>query len=149
MTVTLSLEGLRQLAAELSNPGPALARVAERAVDAILDEARADTGGDLILSRFARGRITLAVDTTVKGATVVLKATPPGPWTLLEEGSSVDGWWIPRRGRVRLPDGGIRRYVRHGAVRAKRTFTRGREQVNAHAAQWMDEEVAAMIGRAA
>jgi hypothetical protein len=152
VAVRISPEGLGRLAVELSDLGPVLERVAERAREAILDAGRADTGGDLILSGFARGRVRLDVEVTPSGASVILKATPPGPWTLLEDGSTRESWWIPRygrTGRVRLPDGGVRRYVRHGAVRAKRTFSRGARTVETNAGLWMDEEISRLVKEAA
>jgi hypothetical protein len=122
----------------------------ERARDVILKQGRADTGGDLILSNFARGRIKLDVAVEVGAATVKLTPTPIGPWTLLEDGSHRGAWFEPRKGRkrrVKLPDGNVRRYVRHGKVRAKRTFTRARAQCAVLAPAWFDLELRALVRR--
>jgi hypothetical protein len=130
----------------------ALAYVGERAIEVILEEGRADTGGDLILSNFARGRVKMSAESTISGTTLTLKAVPPGPWMLIEAGSHKAEWWEPRKsrkGKLRFADGNVRNYVRHGAVRARNTFTRASRRINADASGWMTDYVNQLIGRAA
>lgn len=141
-----SLAGLGRLAQDLSDLAPILTVLGEKASKVILEEGRRDTGGDLILSHMRRVKID--VKTEVRGGTVTLTATPPGPWMLLEAGSHKGSWIEPRAGRkkrVKLPDGNVRRYVRHGAVRAKNTFTRARHRIDADAPKWLDEEVNRLV----
>jgi hypothetical protein len=148
----LSLDGLRLVAAELADLEPLLTVVGEKAKEVILEEGRADTGGDLILSNFARGRVKMDVETTISGGTVSLKAVPPGPWMLIEAGSHKAGWWEPRKSRktkLRFPDGNVRNYVRHGAVRAKNTFTRAAKRIQTDAPKWADEYVHSLVQKAA
>jgi hypothetical protein len=150
--VDYSLTGLGRLSSALQDLEPILTAVGEKARDVILEEGRRDTGGDLILSHFARGRVKLAVETKFNGASLTLTATPPGPWMLLEAGSHKGSWVEPRAGRkkrVKLPDGNVRRYVKHGAVRAKQTFTRARTRIDAEAPKWFDAEVNKLIQREA
>jgi len=152
VTVTLSLDGLGRLARELSDLEGALRSIGERATEVILEEGRKDTGGDLILSNFARGRIKLHVETQFNEGTITLKALPPGPWMLLEAGSHKAFWTEPRRSgkkKLRMPDGNVRNQVRHGFVRARNTFTRARERVQADAPRWLDEYVTELERKAA
>lgn len=143
-----SLEGLGRLSSALHNLTPLLEDFGKRATEVILEEGRTDTGGDLILSNFARGRIKLAVRQELSGSSLTLTATPAGPWMLLEAGSHKGSWIEPRAGRkkrVKLPDGNVRRYVRHGHVRAKQTFTRAAKRIDAAAPKWFEEEINALV----
>lgn len=154
MATRITLSGLERLSAELADPTAVLTALAERARETILDEGRTDTGGDLILSHFGRGRhagsIALDVEATPNGPSVILKGIPAGPWGLLE-GGTARSYWIPRKGDtwVSFGPGEVRRYVRHGPVRAKRTFSRGVERVAAEIGSWFGEEVSVIVGRAA
>ena len=47
--------------------------------------------------------------------------------------------------RIKLPDGNVRRYVRHGAVRAKLTFTRARERIDTDAPKWFEAEIDKLV----
>jgi hypothetical protein len=148
----LSLDGLGRLAAELADLEVALADVGKRATEVILEEGRKDTGGDLILSNFARGRVKLTVETNINGSSLTLTAVPPGPWMLLEAGSHKSGWWEPRRSgrkKIAFADGNVRNYVRHGHVRARNTFTRARQRIEVEAPKWFDAWVTEQIRRAA
>jgi hypothetical protein len=130
----------------------ALRYVGERATEVILEEGRRDTGGDLILSKFARGRIKLSVESDFTSSTLTLKAIPPGPWMLLEAGSHKSSWIEPRRSgrkKIRFPDENVRKSVRHGHVRAKNTFTRARKRIHTDAPKWFEEWMAEQIRRAA
>ena len=147
-----SLDGLGLLSSALHDLEPILEAVGEEATKVILEEGRRDTGGDLILSHFARGRLKLAVESAMTGTTLTLTATPPGPWMLLEAGSHKGSWVEPRAGRkkrIKLPDGNVRRYVRHGYVRAKQTFTRARERIEAEAPKWFESEIDKLVRREA
>jgi hypothetical protein len=149
--VEVSLAGLRQIASDLADTQTFLDLIGEKAKEIILEEGRADTGGDLILSNFARGRVKLDVETTPRGGTVTLKAVPLGPWMLLEAGSHKAGWYIPRKSRktkLRFGDGEVRNYVRHGHVRAKNTFTRAERRIAQLAPQWGAEIVHNIVQRA-
>jgi len=152
VTTTLSLNGLGRLATELADIEGALRYVGERATEVILEEGRRDTGGDLILSRFARGRIKLSVESSFTETTLTLTALPPGPWMLLEAGSHKFEWTEPRRSgrkKIRFPDGQVRNEVRHGYVRAKNTFTRARRRIDSDAPQWFEAWVNEQIRKAA
>ena len=144
MPIRVTAKGLNQLALQLRNLGPVLERVGERAIEALQAEAVKDTGGDLILSNFGKGRragrIKLKVLTreSKAGMVLTLRGVPPGPWTLLEAGSSKSEWTIPRQRRRRtatqakpLHFGGdeFAHHVTHGPVRAKRTWSRGAPMV--------------------
>ena len=130
----------------------ALRYVGERATEVILDEGRRDTGGDLILSKFARGRIKLSVESNFTSSTLTLKAVPAGPWMLLEAGSHKASWIEPRhpgRKKLRLPDGNVRKSVRHGFVRARNTFTRAHKRIDTDVPKWADAWVNEQIRKAA
>jgi hypothetical protein len=148
---TVSLAGLRQIGHDLSDLNALLTVVGEKAKEVILEEGRADTGGDLILSNFARGRVKMDVETNISGGTVTLKAVPPGPWMLIEAGSHKSGWWEPRRPNtgIRFADGNVRKYIRHGHVRAKNTFTRARKRIQTEAPKWLAEIVHTIVQKAA
>ena len=147
----VSLAGLRQIGNDLADSTALLTAIGEKARDIILEEGKADTGGDLILSHFARGRVKMDVETAVSGGTVTLRAVPPGPWMLIEAGSHKSGWWEPRRGgrKLRMPDGAIRNYVRHGHVRARNTFTRASARIKTEAPKWGGDIVHQIVLKAA
>ena len=113
----------------------ALPKIGARMKAIAIDEAARVTGGDGRLSRFAKGKgIKLGAGYDVVAPTVVrLTPRPLGPWTLVESGSSRAYWYEPRRGKaltkkgarkkgarpIKLRNGGVRWYVRHGPVRGK------------------------------
>lgn len=151
MTTNVSLAGLRQIQRDLNDLPSFLTIIGEKAKKVILEEGRSDTGGDLILSNFAKGRVKMDVKTDVQGGTVTLTAVPPGPWMLIEAGSHKSGWWEPRRSgrnKIRFPDGSVRNYVRHGHVKARNTFTRASKRIKAEAPKWGAEIVHDIVQKA-
>jgi hypothetical protein len=149
---TVSLAGLRQIERDLSDLPKLLTDIGERAKEIILEEGRRDTGGDLILSNFAKGRVKMDVETTIGGGIVTLKAIPAGPWMLIEAGSHKAGWYEPRKSRkhkLRFSDGNVRNYVRHGHVKARNTFTRATKRIQEDAAKWGGEMLHDIVQKAA
>jgi len=142
--VDITLAGLEAVARDLKDLRPFLTAIGERARDVILEEGRHDSGGDLQLSHFGRGgrrgRVRMDVETEFGTGSVTLRAVPPGPWMLMEAGSHKGDWIIPRKGSrtkaVVLPDGSVRRYVHHGPVRARNTFTRARKRIEDQLPAW-------------
>lgn len=117
----------------------ALPKIGARMKAIALEEAARVTGGDGRLSRFAKGKgIKLSAGYDVVAPTVVrLTPRPLGPWTLVESGSARSYWYEPRAGKaktkkgarkkgarpIRLRNGAVRWYVRHGPVRGKRAWS--------------------------
>jgi len=127
-----------------------LPTVGERLQAIALEQAAA--AGAVHLSRYNRGRgVTLTASTARTGDTVRLTPRPLGPWTLVESGSAKASWYEPRGGpdrrrrhgvsRIRLADGGVRWYARHGPVRGKQVWTKTKAQI--------DTELPDLIHRAA
>lgn len=148
---TVSLKGLRQIQRDLADTKAFLDTIGEKATEVILEEGKVDTGGDLILSNFARGRVKLDVEVTQQGGIVTLKAVPPGPWMLLDAGSHKAGWYIPRKSRkrkLRFADGNVRNFVHHGHVRAKNTFGRAETRIKQDAPKWGAEVVHDIVKKA-
>lgn len=149
----ITLGGLRALSADLKDLRPFLKELGDRASRVVLEEGRKDSGGDLILSNFGRGgrkgRMILDVQEDFGIGVVTLRPNPVGPWMLMEAGSHKGYWWEPRKGSrkkaVVLPDGSVRRYVRHGPVAGRSTITRAKKKIDAQLHDWAAEILHARI----
>ena len=117
----------------------ALPKIGARMKALALEEAARVTGGDGRLSRFNKGKgikLSAGYDVVAPGV-VRLTPRPLGPWTLVESGSARSYWFEPRRGKaltkkgarkkgarpIRLRNGAVHWYVRHGPVRGKRAWS--------------------------
>jgi hypothetical protein len=72
------------------NNGDAVAAMANGYKNAVLDQARKDSGGDLKLSRWGKNGTKLNAGYDVKGgaqASALLRPRPAGPWRVLEDGA--------------------------------------------------------------
>lgn len=113
----------------------------------VLAAARADTGGDLRLSRLRAGKVAVSYD--VAKPDLIVTPVGVGAWSLLEGGSRQAAWWIPRnrKGRKRLTVGsGVRWYVRHGPVRGRHTWTRAQAAALVDVPELIDTVAAAELG---
>ena len=123
----MASNGLRELAARVAKfpdeVGPAVLPKVGQAMMAVLEREAA--GAMTIKHLRLTGKI--AVDKN----SVTLTPIPKGPWTFSEYGSRKSGWWEPRKGRtgIRFPDGEVRRYVLHHAIRGRQTWTKTQDAI--------------------
>jgi hypothetical protein len=123
---------LHQLAADCAAYPDTVRRVMLPAVGSLLVDTAAAQA--VTLSRYNRGAgVTLTATSSQVGRdTVRLTPRPLGAWAIVESGSNRSSWIIgspPRKGkggpkRVRLADGGVRWYVRHGPVRGRQAWSK-------------------------
>jgi hypothetical protein len=118
---------LRAAARAMDDHRPVLSAMAYAYKAALLDEARAATGGDLRLSHVGRRGARVAVRYTVNETGAVVAGT--GPWGILEKGARPHR--IDRRRRRGATRGALRvgaRFyasVRHPGAPARHAWTNG------------------------
>ena len=146
-TIAVDLQGLADAAGNFPDAvvDVALPRIGAAMKKIALEEADRVTGGDGRLSRMNKGKgVKLSAGYDTVAPTVVrLTPRPLGPWTLVESGSNRAFWFEPRAGKsrtkkgarkakvrpIRLRNGGVRWYVRHGPVRGKKAWTKTKARI--------------------